>query len=268
MIRSFFNVLAKSIMHRPDLLRVDVERTVNQVARLLNKSDSNPSPVSVRQSPIAGAGRGVFAVRDIQAGTVVTLYPGRTIPALPLYAKPLDGDFPAGTLMPAELDATPATNAYVINCETGGSIDADNERNDEEDVYSGTPRSSSHDPLPFLRRCAHLVNHSGGCKPNVSAVSFQWIDILALLPHNMPRYAVCTRFHTGRIWFVDPLNSQPVLVPETLADNANESMDPRLTGIAYVALNDIAAGDEIMLDYALKRPYPEWARAWYQPALP
>ena len=127
------------------------------------------------------------------------------------------------------------------------SIDAENEPDAVCEANENASRQRT--PLPLWRRCAHLINHAGGAAPSVTSVSFAWADVLQLLPtHDTRRYRVCNRLNTGRVWYIDPSSMQPRLVPagapDTAADDARR-IDPLVLGVAFVALRDIAAGEEL-----------------------
>lgn len=123
---SVLSRLTRLFLKRPELLRIDAAAVRREVAQFITvphgDDTSTPQPaLEVRASPIVGAGRGVFAARALPAMSVCSLYPGRVIPPPPpALVRPLDGDLPAGTLLPAELSPYAPMNAYVMNCEDGG----------------------------------------------------------------------------------------------------------------------------------------------------
>lgn len=311
-----------------ELLRIDIDirRVLSESAALLGATrpssavsaattrDPSAALVAVRTSEIApSAGRGVFAARAIPAGAVLCFYPGRVMPPVPLAALPLDGDLPAGGLVPADLTPYAVDNAYILNLEDGGSVDAAHCASDSDQVDGAVGMSAttieSHRPLPFLARCAHLVNHCSGRSPNCTSISFAWADVLAHLPAQAPRHALPNQFDAGAVWYVDThpnaalvhgasgggghssgAQSSPgggnanergnvvvdggavvVRVPAPPAGASPRAAEDdevvrRLPGIAFVALRDLRAGEELLLDYALRGPpYPQWARDWYRP---
>lgn len=82
--------------------------------------------VAVKPSGIPGAGRGVFAVKDISAGTVVVLYPGSYRPPVPLSEIGAVNGEPVIRPGEARLGGGGATNAYIIRC-CDGKLDGKGE---------------------------------------------------------------------------------------------------------------------------------------------
>lgn len=180
--------------------------------------------------------------------------------------------------------------AYILNLpEVGGHIDG------EKDIPG-----ARENPLAI----GQFINHpskANGQQPNVGVVSFMWSDIFKSFDHksevgdisgstgtrleevmgeslddcaselfdvpNVPRA-------DGSPWFYDGTAGEIVYFP----DNTGEKeMGPDVgspsgceatisTGGALIyAETDLHKGDECCLDYSLQKPYPPWAKDWYEP---
>ncbi|KAG1670942.1 hypothetical protein FOA52_011377 [Chlamydomonas sp. UWO 241] len=78
------------------------------------------------------------------------------------------------------------------------------------------------------------------------------------------------RFHIPNqrlsgFWFVDPTSGETVDLPPASVSEA-VAIGEGVSGIAVVAMVDIPAGSELLLDYQLiGPPWPAWAKDWYVP---
>lgn len=156
-------------------------------------------------------------------------------------------------------------NAYILNVHTqmGGYIDAlaldvsvNRSRADDDDEL--TPRRRRLDENPSA--CAHLVNHSSR-KANVRVVPFIWVDVL-------PDYK------SGDDDFFDlPNIVRTDGAPRFFQVHGSEMIfyekgEPSFSvlnvcGAVFCASTDISAGDELLLNYGLRKPLPSWAAQWY-----
>jgi len=241
--------------------------------------------VAVQTSTIKNAGKGVFCQQEtIKAGTALCLYPGVYTPPLPCTDGALAGSlgedmYLAGSA--SELDG----RAYILNLsDVGGHIDG------EED----------HTCIPGSREnpsaIGQFINHpsrANGQEPNVGVVSFKWPDIMPF-DHAVSSEATCTDNDDGTMgtlhevgqcsdeyasdlfydipnvpradgspWFFDGTASEIVYFAESTNDEDTASIS---TGGALIyAITDLHKGDECCLDYSLQKPYPAWARDWYEP---
>jgi hypothetical protein len=249
-------------MRRPEIAKVNMSRVLREAGNLvLNelsplrrelKFDVHLAPSKVA----ASAGDGAFVKTGrVPAGAVVCIYPGTFVPPPPRWALPLDGWLPAGGKLLLH-DPSPE-NAYLLGTSDGGAIDGE---------------KASELPGVQLNRfaMAHKANHAGGCSPNVTSVSFAWCDALrACTPLDCPgdaeRLPLPNIFEREGPWFYDYKAATVIMLRDHHSANEDDAIAQRLNGAAFVALREIEAGEEILLDYDLNGPpYPQWARDWYR----
>ena len=235
----------------------------HQVRKMLEKS--HLPAVTVRQSGISGAGRGVFLNKSkVQRGEALCLYPGIYTPGLPTSASQCSSGHASEYLgkgrPPSKVPFE--ENAYIINAsdENSGYFDGCALKLSEERSLDENPSC-----------CAHLVNHSPNA--NVVATSFLWKQVIVDDEiwigtsglggdKNSSHFSLPNVIrHDGSHRYLDGLTNELVCFPLTRAQ-ALPLEKSYLCGIAFQAVHNIKEGDEICLDYALKPPYPKWA-TWY-----
>ena len=218
---------------------------INQIVKLLEKDHIRS--VHVGTSQLEGAGQGVFASSKIHYGTILCFYAGIYTPSLPLHSSVEDIFLanitsPSGSLMDE--------NAYILNLQQpfGGFIDGD-----------ALEVSYRMDENPSA--CGHLINHSSQ-HANMDVINFRWDVVLSgMAPGNehafyrLPNVARCD----GSAWYFDSLMNKVVYFDD-VQNSRNESS---LSGSVIYATRELNPGDELLLNYRLKFPYPKWAKHWY-----
>jgi hypothetical protein len=207
------------------------------------------SAVVVGKSSIKTAGHGVFASREIVAGEAIALYPGIFTPPFPTTAVSDDGSINV-------LQRHDATNAYILNLASiGGFIDG-------RSLCAVGRLGGLQNPSVV----GHLVNHPPeGIRPNADVASFLWKDVTSLQSIQDDYFPLPNSSRDdGSPWYFDSHLQEIVHFP-TLSTPPTE--DEALGGALLFATQSIHQGQEIFIDYALKPPYPEWARLWYKPAV-
>jgi len=202
--------------------------------------------VEVRASEIdePSSGNGVFVARgSVPAASLVALYAGIWFPSVPIakiqwgteaqsYSWSHVLDIHGPDAVDAEL--THCTREEVVAyhlCCDGGIMDGF--RADSR-VRTDCARS------PYA--VGQLVNHPPrGQKPNVK--------LLQLEPLSMP--LAVNRVHDG-LWYLDPNTWSEVRVSPNIQPPT----------IALQATRHLALGEELLLNYRLRRPHP----SWYHPA--
>lgn len=186
---------------------------------------------------------------NVTKGTVVALYPGVYYPPVPVYAIGApDGSYcQTASLVRHMWD----DNVYCINLiDVGGYVDGH--------IVGDKHKSLSSSLSGFS--VGQMINHpSKAHSPNVTTFEFLWSDVyeaaevktadnlslaefLALVPNRMGEGP----------WFVDPSTNEVVKIGEG-------SVQPKLAGLAMVALDDIADGSELFFNYKLgPKDRPDW----------
>jgi hypothetical protein len=145
-------------------------------------------------------------------------------------------------------------NAYIVNLpECGGYID-------------GCPHLSIHGTKVNENpsACGHLINHDAS-NANVQVASFFWNEILDKTDIAHARYSLPNRVRRdGSPWYFDGRNEEVVNFSREPEDFSEEETSfELLCGMAMILSSTIEPGQELLLDYGLKKPYPEWASDWY-----
>jgi hypothetical protein len=245
----------------------------------LMRKDFSPL-VEIKTSSIGDhAGKGVFASKSIRKGQSLSLYPGRHTPPLPLSLITdclNDGNEPV-VFHETNLDA----NAYIMNLPSiGGYIDGSFLGDIDINTIS-SPQATG-----------QLINHPSKGNANVIATPFLWKEVLRVKQQSSVTYDIVDAApsyltlpnslrNDGSHWYLCPVTHSIVRHPERIiADNNNNknnnnnntylSIDDvhkygNLAGALISATGDIAEGEELLLDYALKQPLPSWAKGWYFP---
>ena len=269
-----------SIVYNRQNIRHDVLNLLRRRRR------SEGQLVAVQTSAIKNAGRGVFCQQEfIKAGTALCLYPGVYTPPLPCTGGPQGDDL---YLAGSDLE----NRAYIMNLQgIGGHIDG------EDDDIPGAREN----PLAI----GQFVNHpskANGQHPNVGVVSFKWPDIFRPID-GISADADCSRSMGASIeeegmgeslddcaselfdipnvpradgspWFYDGTAGEIVYFPDNTSeegmgldvDSPHRGDSSVSTGGALIyAATDLHKGDECCLDYSLQKPYPAWAKDWYEP---
>ena len=208
----------------------------------------------VKAGPSTIAGRGVFAMTTIPKHQVVALYPGIYSPPLPHFLQmPLeDSIIPTAALYLAN-EISPAgvhveENAYILNLPIGGFLDGA--------CLTGA-RDRPLDENPSA--CGHLINHSANAA-NVEFESFVWSDVVgdSLSDHTLHELPN-ERRQDGTPWYSDGVR----IVRFPNADDLVRQYPHAVGGAAFVTKTQIARGEELLLNYHLRKPYANWAREWY-----
>lgn len=143
-------------------------------------------------------------------------------------------------------------NAYILNLQhrVGGFLDG---------ACLTSARGRPLDENPSA--CGHLINHSANAA-NVEFESFVWSDVVfdSFLNDDPTLYDVPNeRRQDGTPWYADGgsvvrfLNSDDMIQQNLLS----------VGGAAFVTIREIQQGEELFLNYLLRKPYPVWARGWY-----
>lgn len=174
--------------------------------------------------PIPPKGLGVVAAQACTIGTPLCVYPGVYTPTRPPIREGVV--LRDGHVTPSGLD--PRDNAYLLNLSVGGYLDGRALVGADGRKLDACPHS-----------CAHLVNHAAAAA-NVEAHSFLWDHDED--DDNIPP------------WYFDPMAQSTVVYDGSLG---------RTAGAVFLATRDLDAGDELLLDYQLVPPLPDWASDWY-----
>lgn len=199
------------------------------------------SLVRIGKSRIHGAGNGIFSTRTIEKNTATCLYPGIYTPGFPIHVSPTDDAIYMGNeVTPSGIP--PEKNAYILNIRLphGGYIDGAA----LEDLPSGVAEN----PL----YSGHLINHSS-LKANQAMLPFVWGPILdqESLQHtrfDLPNKRRCD----GSPWYS--------------LDGKLHCFDSRMgpvCGGVFVSTKRVEEGEELLFNYGLHPPLPEWAKPWY-----
>ena len=186
------------------------------------------------------------------------LYPGIYTPGIPLHAVGSAEVWPLANLSPPSDSASDMSkNAYIMNLTLGGYIDGQA----LESQYDNNDDSLDINPST----CGHLVNH-GAAKSNVEVFSFAWHDILdmgqsASIAKEDDYFPIPNELRAdGSPWYYDTALAELVSFPRRELTPLPHKM---LCGAALISTTPISKGEELLLDYGLREPYPLWAKGWY-----
>ncbi|KAL9188093.1 hypothetical protein ACHAXT_006471 [Thalassiosira profunda] len=234
-----------------------------QIARFL---DGSIAPrVRVAESRIVGendvrAGRGVFSIEDVSADQLpaaMCIYPGVFSPGIPPHAA-MPGrmgraEYLANLSSPSDPGKSIEDNAYLLNLDCGGYLDgrALKSQYDGGEMLDGNPSA-----------CGQLVNHA--FNSNLEVLSFAWNEVLEATDASAKMdgcYALPNELRAdGSPWYYDANTSDMMLFPRPEEPPLSRKL---LRGAALVLFRPIERGEELLLDYGLKEPYPKWAVGWY-----
>lgn len=205
-------------------------------------------PVEVKLSSLPNAGQGVFSTKNIEKFSPLCFYPGIYTPPLPTRNIGHEG---TNALIYLANKVVTENNAYVINLnDVGGSIDANN--------LIWDPQSDRCNP----HAVGHFVNH--GRQPNVNVISFHWNELLTRQNnfvsdpsryHRIPNELRCD----GSPWYFDTTSEEVIYLKRYEGHH-----EISIGGAVLYANTEIPEGSELFLDYMLQKPYPAWAREWYE----
>ena len=208
----------------------------------------------VKEGPSTIAGRGVFATTTIPKDQVVALYPRIYSPPLPHFLQmPFDDSVIPTTELYLANKISPAgirveDNAYILNLPVGGFLDG---------ACLTSARGRPLDENPSA--CGPFINHSANTS-NVDFISFVWSDVVGdslgdTILHDLPN----ERRQDGTPWYSD--GHHIVRFPES--DDLVQQYPHTVSGAVFVTKAVIDQGEELFLNYKLRKPYPNWAREWY-----
>ena len=238
--------------------------TSQQIVSLLRRS--HKPRVAVRASSLGvEAGKGVFSTQDVsfrELPLVVSVYPGIYTPGIPRHEIG-SVEYLANLTPPSyhlgDASADIRKNAYIMNLQKcGGYIDGyalkSQYSDDVEKALDSNPSA-----------CGHLVNHDS-FNHNVKIVSFEWVNVIQQnntildaeyfpLPNELRA--------DGSPWYFDTSLENLVHFPDSSNHEEQPLVQKMLCGAALILTTPIAQGEELLIDYGLKEPYPEWADGWY-----
>jgi hypothetical protein len=161
-------------------------------------------------------------------------------------------------------------NKYLINVKTisGGYIDGsalqstsysttnDNTMHRNNENIERTQRNLDENP----GACGHKINHSA-IHDNVIPISFNWDDVFRSEHEKDPTIKLDNKFYyelpniircDGSIRYISG------------SDTIRYTGDGPNCGIVFCAKDTIPnRGTELLLNYQLRQPYPDWAKDWY-----
>lgn len=237
------------------------------IIQLLQKS--HKPRVIVSKSTIPNAGSGVFSTQHVSHNndtpTVLCLYPGIYTPPLPIYAMGR-AEYLANLSPPSSKHSDIKDNGYIMNLNSvGGYIDGCALTSQ----YDTTDDSLDINPSTV----GHLVNHDS-TESNVGVISFAWDDILSdgrqdtsiTRRTNEDYFAIPNELRADcSPWYFDTVLDE--IVYFRTPDEETLSLPYKLLcGAALVSSAPICKGEELLLDYGLKKDegeYPAWAKEWY-----
>jgi hypothetical protein len=251
-------------------MRPRLDPSISQQIRYLLRKSHVPR-VKVQASAIPGAGTGVYYAEQQQqqqqseslfggfCPRIVCLYPGIYTPGMPIMSSStcsddgIPNEYLANGIPPSGIPFQ--QNAYVMNLQDcGGYIDGCALTS----LYDG--RQLDANPSA----CGHLVNHCYS-RPNVELISFVWDDVdsgrSSASSSSMP-LPNCFRGGGGP-WYYDSFEQKIVRFPYVKSRLDETNWSHLLCGAALALSKPVEYGDELMLDYGLRAPYPEWAFEWY-----
>lgn len=245
---------------------------------ILNLLQKNRRPrVRVTNSPISGAGEGVFAAVNTDTAAVamdqqqhllpLCLYPGVYTPGLPPFAIGSGGDdsttvylandFPPPSGVPND------ENAYILNLSPLGGY-ADGMALEIDDEAATASRCLDDNPSA----CGHKINHSSR-DANITLVPFYWKDVFAAACKNNeeekdgePLFELPNVLRTDSSpWYFDGTTNQVCYFTD-----CHDTQHLLVGAAACPIAAPLEPGQELFLNYSLKRnpEYPSWARDWYE----
>jgi hypothetical protein len=230
-----------------------------EIGQLIRKNHI-PKTKLARSNIAKDAGDGVFVTMDVPISTPLCLYPGIYTPGLPLHVSRDVDDvvYLANELLPPS-GISIEDNAYILNVtEIGGYIDGQ-ALEEEFLLESSEPRTRVLDENPSA--CAHKINHSSRFV-NTDITPFYWTDVLEESDNNNVWQNVFRLPNSirsdGSPWYFDGFENRLHHFMSSYTDRCVS-----LCGVAVVSIENIAAGDELLLNYKLRSPLPRWACDWY-----
>jgi hypothetical protein len=195
--------------------------------------------------------RGVFAKHDVSSNEVpmvMCLYPGIYSPGIPIHAVG------CAEYLANQYGSDIEENAYIMNLTCGGYIDgrALDSQYDKEALDSNPSA------------CGHMINHA--IESNIDVLSFPW-DVLTesgafMAIRDDSHFSLPNEVRADASpWYYDTLLDELVRFPNQEQTPLPETM---ACGAAMILTTPISQGEELLLDYGLKAPYPTWAKGWYQ----
>ena len=201
----------------------------------------------VKAGPSAIAGRGVIATTTIPKDQVVALYPGIYSPPLPQFLQmPFDDSvlptadlYLANKISPAGIHVE--ENAYILNLSIGGFLDG---------ACLTSARGRPLDENPSA--CGHLINHSAYAA-NVEFESFIWSEVVGdsfgdHTLHDLPN----ERRQDGTPWY----SEEDRIVRFPKSDDGVQQYPHAVGGAVCVTKAPIDRGEELLLNYQLRKPLP------------
>ena len=197
---------------------------------------------------------------------VMCLYPGIYTPGLPLACCADDAEYLANQSPPSNAGSSSIdNNAYIMNVTLmGGYIDGcalkSQYNNKDSNMLDMNPSA-----------CGHLINHDS-VRKNVDVVTFAWDQLITKRRDNdvTPNYNLDDESYyqipnelraDATPWYYDTSLDEIISFPSREHTPLSHSL---LCGAAIVLTTPISRGEELLLDYGLKKPYPNWAAEWYQ----
>jgi len=161
----------------------------------------------------------------------------------------------------------PEDNAYVLNVKTeqGGYLDG-------LALYDGgdAPASDNRRLDENPSACAHLVNHSVR-RANVTVSFFCWENIImgnvdALVSQDGDDIDDSRYYRPPNVVRSDgfPWFCAGDRIVRYGDGNRKGSGRTNCCGAVLLAKRNLRPSEELLLDYSLRRPLPQWARSWYE----
>lgn len=205
--------------------------------------------------------------------TVMCLYPGIYTPGIPSGYLSHEVEYLANKSPPSNYGSDITNNAYIMNLNSfGGYIDGCALKSQYNDTNNALLDSNP-------SACGHLVNHDT-LKNNVKILSFAWDEVLKersrhddaeIALENTKENAYYSipneRRADGTPWYYDSTMNK--LVSFTKSNQSQKHclyhpMENKLVcGAALILTKSVCKGEELLLDYGLNKPYPAWAKDWY-----
>jgi hypothetical protein len=246
-----------------------------------------PNRVEIRPSSIPSSGYGVYAQTHLECGQMVALYPGVYTPPtwnrihwnqhpgwsrmgysswIDFYGEEEEKEkelysYLANQISPSGVPVE--ENAYILNLQNvGGYLDGNCLT-----VPIASASSCSSEILNVRKldenpsACGHLVNHSSD-RFNVAFESFLWDDILLDDIKDDPNYYKIPNVlrQDGTPWY---FNGEKIVYFEKHDETTSRNYPP-LGGAVLITQCDVEKNEELLVHYRLKKPYPKWAKDWYQ----
>lgn len=211
----------------------------------------------VKSSSIPTAGNGVFSRRKIASDElplVACLYPGIFTPPVPIYAL-RNAKYLANSIPPSYYSSGVEMNdnAYIMNLQGhGGYIDGCA----LESQYCKPALDSN------PSACGHLVNHNSR-KVNAQVLDFCWDEVFTDEVDldndgNNSLYHLPNELRAdGSPWYYDSMHEEVISFRNKPLSNRG------VFGAALILIKPLENEDELLLDYKLNEPLPNWAAGWY-----